>query len=59
MWKIIYNLEFQLLCVSKSLELPINPDVLDINSAAEVSSKASAYNNIIGHSKVYVAELQS
>jgi hypothetical protein len=53
-----YNLEFKLPCISGCLNLPINPEALDICSSREAPAKVAIPHKAVAHSKMYPAVLQ-
>jgi hypothetical protein len=55
---ITYNLEFKLPCISGQLNLPINPEALDICSSREAPAKAAIPHEVAAHSKMYAAALR-
>jgi hypothetical protein len=50
-----YNLEFKLSCISGRLNLPINPEALDICSSREALARAAIPHEAAAHFKVYPA----
>jgi hypothetical protein len=55
---ITYNLEFKLPPISKHLNLPINPEALDICSSREAPAKVAIPHEAAAHSKMYPATLR-
>jgi hypothetical protein len=53
-----YNLEFKLSCILGGLDLPINPEALDIYSNREAPAKAVIPHKAIVHSKMYPTGLR-
>jgi hypothetical protein len=53
-----YNLEFKLLCISGCLNLPINPEALNICSSRETPARVAIPHKAATHFKMYPAVLQ-
>jgi hypothetical protein len=54
-----YNLEFKLPCISEHLNLPIDPEVLDMSTNSERSAEAGIPHNAVAYSKVHFAAVRS
>jgi hypothetical protein len=52
-----YNLEFKLPSISEHLNLPINPEALDICSSKEAIAKAAIPGDV-AHSRIYPTALR-
>lgn len=54
-----YNLEFKLPCISGPLDLPIDPEILAMDSSSETLPEAANPHKVVAHSKVHSTALRT